>query len=160
MTHKTLVVATLAALALGACASTEDAKPPAAAPAKAAAASPASQAAPAAEPASVHTVSVAQLAGWRSDDDVKVAVFDANSADTRKNVGTIPGAVMLESYRDCAGELPSDKDEKLVFYCYNEMCGASHAAARVASSAGYRDVSGLTAGIMGWKDAGQPVDRL
>ena len=37
-----------------------------------------------------------------------LTVFDANGPETRTNVGTIPGAVMLEDYSNCAGELPTD----------------------------------------------------
>jgi rhodanese-related sulfurtransferase len=35
---------------------------------------------------------------------------------------------------------------------------ASHQAARVAVEAGYKDVSVMTDGIAGWKDAGQPTE--
>jgi rhodanese-related sulfurtransferase len=34
---------------------------------------------------------------------------------------------------------------------------ASHEAARRAVKAGYKDVSVMVDGIMGWKDAGQPT---
>lgn len=34
---------------------------------------------------------------------------------------------------------------------------ASHEAARRAVNAGYKDVSVMVDGIMGWKDAGQPT---
>jgi rhodanese-related sulfurtransferase len=35
---------------------------------------------------------------------------------------------------------------------------ASHAAARRAVQAGYKDVRVMTDGIAGWKDAGKPTD--
>jgi rhodanese-related sulfurtransferase len=87
----------------------------------------------------------------------KVAVFDANGTDFRKQNGIIPGAVLLSHYQkyDAAKELPAAKDSKLVFYCANLQCPASHAAAEKALEAGYTDVSVLPDGLMGWKKAGQ-----
>jgi rhodanese-related sulfurtransferase len=37
---------------------------------------------------------------------------------------------------------------------------ASHEAARRAVAAGYTDVSVMTDGITGWKEAGQPIDHI
>lgn len=87
------------------------------------------------------------------------AVFDANNKETRKKFGVIPGAVLLSNYKkyDAKKVLPADKNGAVVFYCANTMCMASHAAAKRAVKAGYKDVSVMADGIMGWKDAGQPV---
>lgn len=107
---------------------------------------------------SIATVTVEQLASLRSAG--KAVVIDANGTDTRQQYGVIPGAVLLSHYEqyDVTKELPRDHAAKLVFYCANEKCGASHKAAARASAAGYADVSILPAGIMGWKHAGQPTD--
>ncbi|MDE2510179.1 MAG: rhodanese-like domain-containing protein, partial [Elusimicrobia bacterium] len=85
-------------------------------------------------------------------------VYDANGDDTRENVGVIPGARLLTSSSkyDVATTLPADKSAPLVFYCANKMCMASHTAAQKAVSAGYANVSVMTDGIFGWRDAGQP----
>lgn len=109
-----------------------------------------------AEPA---TVSVDELAKQL---DAKAArPVDANGDKTRKDVGFIPGAVLLTDYETYAAtELPADKAQPLVFYCANEQCGASHEAAAKAMSLGYKDVRVLTAGIMGWTQAGQRVEKL
>jgi len=83
-------------------------------------------------------------------------VLDANDADTRKEQGVVPGAVLLSSSRDYAlSELPPSKDTKLVFYCGGTACRASDKAAKRAADAGYADVSVMRAGIRGWKSAGQ-----
>lgn len=83
-------------------------------------------------------------------------VLDANDADTRKEQGVVPGAVLLSSSRDYAlSELPPAKDAKLVFYCGGTACRASDKAAKRAADAGYADVSVMRAGIRGWKSAGQ-----
>ena len=48
---------------------------------------------------------------------------------------------------------------KVVFYCANEQCGASHKAAARAVLAGWSDVAVMPAGIAGWKNAGKPTDQ-
>lgn len=86
---------------------------------------------------------------------------DANGNQLRKDVGVIPGAVLLTDYETyAASELPADKGQPLVFYCANEQCGASHEAAAKAVSLGYKNVKVLPAGIMGWTSAGQRVEKL
>lgn len=86
----------------------------------------------------------------------RATVLDANDADTRKEQGVVPGAVLLSSSRDYAfSELPPAKDTKLVFYCGGTACRASDKAAKRAADAGYADVSVMRAGIRGWKSAGQ-----
>jgi len=105
----------------------------------------------------VKKVTIAQVATFQKEK--KATVLDANGADYRKQNGIIPGAVLLTHYQkyDLAKELPAAKDAKLVFYCANTECGASHTAAQKALEAGYTDVSVLPDGLMGWKQAGQPT---
>ncbi len=85
----------------------------------------------------LRSVSVGDLAALRTSG--KVVVLDANGPETRSRYGVIPGAVLL---------------------CANERCMASHKAAQRAIDAGFTDVSVLPAGIMGWKNAGQPTGTL
>jgi len=89
----------------------------------------------------------------------EIVFCDANNADTRGKLGTVPGAVLLSRYDtyDTASEIPTGA--KLVFYCHSEMCGAAATAARRAIAAGHADVSVMVAGIKGWTRAGLPVDR-
>jgi rhodanese-related sulfurtransferase len=105
----------------------------------------------------VKTVTVTQLAELQQAK--KATVVDANSQETRAKYGTIPGAVLLTSVAkfDAAKELPAAKDSKLVFYCANTHCPASHTAAERALTLGYTDVSVLPDGIAGWKAAGKPT---
>jgi rhodanese-related sulfurtransferase len=101
----------------------------------------------------IHTADLAPLV---SQGTPGVYVFDANGNETREKEGVIPGAVTLASHdKYDLKVLPEDKSSKLVFYCANEQCMASHAAAKRASTAGYTDVSVLSDGIMGWKKNGQ-----
>ena len=83
------------------------------------------------------------------------SVFDANDADTRKEYGVVPGAVLLSGKDYPLSTLPASKADKLVFYCGGTQCRASDQAAKRAAGAGYSDVSVMRAGIRGWKDAGQ-----
>ena len=87
------------------------------------------------------------------------AILDANSDKTREKMGSIKGAIKLTSPSSySASELPAEKNSMLVFYCYNKMCTASHDAAKRATSLGYTDVSVLPDGILGWKEAGYPIE--
>ena len=102
--------------------------------------------------------SVAEVASWTKEK--KATPVDANGKATRDSQGVIPGAVLLTSSSQYAlTELPTDKNSRLVFYCANEKCSASHAAARRALENGYTDVAVLPAGISGWKQAGQVTSK-
>lgn len=108
----------------------------------------------------VKQVTITQVADLQKEK--KVTVLDANGADFRKQNGIIPGAVLLTHFQkyDAAKELPAAKDARLVFYCANTQCTASHAAAKKALEAGYTDVSVLPDGLLGWKKAGQPTASI
>ncbi len=101
---------------------------------------------------------VAEVATWTK---AKQAIpVDANGQETRTKQGVIPGAVLLTSSSTYdVKELPSDKSSKLVFYCANQKCGASHQAAKRAMENGYTNVAVLPEGIAGWKQAGQPTAK-
>ena len=103
-------------------------------------------------------IRVADLAAALKSDQPP-AVFDANNKETRKEFGVIPGAVLLPNYKkyNVKKVLPADKNKAVVFYCANTKCMASHEAAKRAVKAGYSNVSVMADGIMGWKDAGQPI---
>ncbi|HVE82994.1 MAG TPA: rhodanese-like domain-containing protein [Myxococcales bacterium] len=105
----------------------------------------------------VQSISVKDLAAAKQAG--KATIYDANNTETRQQEGVIPGAKLLTSAvkYEPSKELPADKSGQVVFYCYNEACGASHMAAKRASEAGYTDVAVLPAGIKGWKAAGQPT---
>jgi len=105
-------------------------------------------------------IHVSDLAQWMSQNPTGVYVLDANNEKVRTKEGVIPGAHILSSYDKYSvdKELPPDHSTKLVFYCANTMCSASHAAANKAFHAGYKDVSVMVDGIQGWKKAGKSSD--
>lgn len=86
---------------------------------------------------------------------------DANNQGTREKMGLVPGAIRLTSYdKYDLSELPADKSRKLIFYCANQECGASHTAAERAMTAGYQSVEVMGDGIAGWVNAGKKVDKI
>jgi len=95
-------------------------------------------------------IHVADLKALMESDKSSLHIYDANAAETRDQYGVIPGAMLLNSddHYDLA-VLPQDKDAKLVFYCANSLCTASHEAARRAVKAGYEDVNVMGDGIRG-----------
>lgn len=110
------------------------------------------------EEAPLAMIEIPALAELSKKDAAALAIFDANGDKTREKMGVIPGATLLTDYAEYdTSKLPEKKDTKLVFYCANEMCKASHKAANRAASAGYSDVAVLPAGIKGWKASGQPT---
>ena len=147
-------IATLALLGLAACAKsapevTEQRLQP-----TAAAASPAKDPHDAFEKLGVDTV--ASLV-----DGKKAVAVDANGTETRKEYGTLPGAVLLTNARTFeVAELPADKSTELVFYCGSEQCNAAPKAAKRAKELGYTAVKVMPEGIRGWVKAGKPVSKL
>jgi rhodanese-related sulfurtransferase len=106
--------------------------------------------------AGVRTVTVDEVAALQAAR--KATIVDANGDKTRTANGVIAGAVLLTSAVSYeARELPAGRRTPIVFYCANEKCGASHAAAERALQAGYTDVAVMPAGILGWRKAGKPV---
>jgi len=92
--------------------------------------------------------------------DKKAVPVDANSDETRSELGTLPGAVKLSSSKSFEmSELPADKSTELIFYCGSEKCRAAPKAAARAEEAGYSDVKVMPAGIRGWVAAGKPVEK-
>lgn len=104
--------------------------------------------------ASVVEVTVSEVQVFVKTKAPNVVILDANNEQARAEVGMVPGAIKLTSYSQYAlSELPADKSKTLVFYCYNNYCQASHAAAERAIEAGYKDARVMKAGIMGWNAA-------
>lgn len=54
-------------------------------------------------------------------------------------------------------QLPSDKKQPLVFYCYGESCANSYEAALSVRKLGYKNVYWLLNGYAKWKMAGYPI---
>jgi rhodanese-related sulfurtransferase len=85
-------------------------------------------------------------------------VFDANSEETWRK-GHVPGAVHVSYKQVSSAVLPADKATRLVFYCKNTQCTASHVAAARASELGYAHVFVMPEGIDGWTAQGLPLEK-
>ena len=92
--------------------------------------------------------------------DGKKAVFiDVNGTESFKK-GRIPGALNYDDVKSKLAEsLPADKNAVIVAYCGGPKCKAYEKAAKAASDLGYKNVRHLVAGISGWKEAEQPVEK-
>ncbi|MDD5159488.1 MAG: rhodanese-like domain-containing protein [Sulfuricurvum sp.] len=55
-------------------------------------------------------------------------------------------------------QLPKDKDEKVLFYCYGETCANSYEAALAVRKLGYTHVYWLLNGFGEWKENKYPIE--
>lgn len=89
----------------------------------------------------------------------KVVLIDVNGSESYQK-GHIPGAIDFESSSDkLAKVLPQDKNALIVAYCGGPKCMAYKQAAAKAEKLGYKNVKHLSAGISGWKEAGEKVEK-
>lgn len=90
--------------------------------------------------------------------DKKVTVIDVNGSSSFK-AGHVPTAIdFTASKADLASKLPADKDALIVAYCGGPSCSAYKAAANAAEKLGYKNIKHLSAGISGWKSAGEKTE--
>ena len=87
----------------------------------------------------------------------KATIIDVNGSDSYKS-GHIPGAIDFTATKDLAAVLPKDKNALIVAYCGGPKCSAYKQAATAAEKLGYKNVKHLSAGISGWKDAGEKTE--
>lgn len=88
-----------------------------------------------------------------------VTLLDANGTESWRE-GHIPGAIDFAANKDkLASVLPKDKRALVVAYCGGPKCGAYQAAAKAAERLGYTNVRRLTAGISGWQEARETMEK-
>lgn len=88
----------------------------------------------------------------------KAVIIDVNGSKSYAK-GHVPGALDWEAIEaSLAAKLPKDKDTPIVAYCGGPKCQAYQKAAKAATKLGYKNVKHMSAGISGWKEAGQPVE--
>ncbi len=89
----------------------------------------------------------------------KVTVIDVNGSDSYSE-GRVPTAIDFEAKSDTlAKALPEDKNALVVAYCGGPSCNAYKQAAKKATELGYTNVKHLSAGISGWKKAGEKLEK-
>jgi rhodanese-related sulfurtransferase len=117
----------------------------------------------------VAAFAVSALAGEYADVSVKevkalvaakkAVLIDVNGTKSY-NEGRVPGALNFEAVKDKLGSaLPADKSTLIVAYCGSPKCKAYQEAAKAATELGYTNVKHMSAGIKGWKDAGEKVEK-
>lgn len=89
----------------------------------------------------------------------QVTVLDVNGTKSY-SAGHVPGALDYAAVKkDLAKSLPADKGALVVAYCGGPKCMAYQAAAKAAKELGYTNVKHLSAGISGWKDAKEDLEK-
>ena len=89
----------------------------------------------------------------------KAVIIDVNGTESY-NKGHVPGALNYDAIKDnLSAKLPSNKDALVVAYCGGPKCMAYQAAANAASKLGYKNVKHMSAGISGWKEAGEKMEK-
>ena len=89
----------------------------------------------------------------------KAVIIDVNGTESY-NKGHVPGALNWAAIKnDLESTLPKDKNTTIVAYCGNPKCQAYQAAAKAASKLGYKNVKHMSAGIAGWKEAGEKTEK-
>ncbi len=87
-----------------------------------------------------------------------VLLIDCNGSESYAK-GHIPGAIdFATASGDLAAKLPADKAALVVAYCGGPRCMAYKAGVKAAEKLGYTNVKHFSAGISGWKDAGEKVE--
>ena len=90
--------------------------------------------------------------------DKKVTIIDVNGSASYK-AGHVPSAIDFTAVsKDLAAKLPTDKDALVVAYCGGPACSAYKAAASAAEKLGYKNIKHMSAGISGWKSAGEKTE--
>ena len=89
----------------------------------------------------------------------KAVIIDVNGSESFTK-GRIPGALNYDAIKDSfASALPKDKNALIVAYCGGPKCKAYQAAATAAEKLGYKNIKHMSAGIAGWKSAGEKMDK-
>ena len=89
----------------------------------------------------------------------KAVIIDVNGSKSYA-AGHVPGALDYEAIKaNLASVLPKDKNASIVAYCGGPKCKAYQAAATAAEKLGYKNVKHMSAGISGWKEAGQKIEK-
>ena len=101
-------------------------------------------------------ISIAELK--KAIAEKKVTVIDVNGS-TSFSKGHVPSALNFADVKDSlAAKLPADKGALVVAYCGGPSCSAYTRAANAAKELGYTNVKHFTAGISGWKSAGEKTE--
>ena len=92
--------------------------------------------------------------------DVSISEVTALSESRKAVIIDVNGSLDYTAIKDnLASVLPKDKNALIVAYCGNPKCKAYQAAANAAQKLGYKNIKHMSAGIAGWKESGQKVEK-
>jgi len=101
-------------------------------------------------------ISVADLK--KAIEEKKAVVIDVNGSESWK-AAHVPTALDFQAVKaDLKTKLPEDKKTLIVAYCGGPQCNAYTRAAKAAQELGYTNVKHLSAGLNGWKAAGEKTE--
>ena len=90
----------------------------------------------------------------------KVTVIDVMGGSSYKK-GHVPSPISFVQHgKNLAKALPKDKNALIVAYCGGPSCSAYKRAASLAEKLGYTNVKHMSAGIGGWKKAGEKTEKV
>lgn len=112
----------------------------------------------AAEDSKIDTISSGTLKKM-IDDKAELLLIDARRTKDfdKEHIETAISLPATDVNAKTLSEIAPDITQKLIFYCQNLRCQASHIAAGKAIGAGYKYVYVHNAGIDDWKEQGFPV---
>jgi len=105
-------------------------------------------------------INVIDIAKTKTLYDQKALFFDAREKRhyAKEHIkGAFPVYFDLSKAAYIVIQLPQDKKQPLVFYCYGESCANSYEAALAVRKLGYRNVYWFLNGFGEWKATGYPV---
>jgi len=89
----------------------------------------------------------------------QAVLLDVNGSKSYQD-GHVPGALNYEAVKDkLASILPADKSSVIIAYCGSPKCKAYKEAAQAAAQLGYTNIKHMSAGIKGWKEAGEKLEK-
>ncbi len=106
-------------------------------------------------------VNVVDLKKAKTLHDQKAHFYDAREKrhfDKSRIRGAKPVYFDVSKAQYIVIELPRDKEEPLVFYCYGESCANSYEAALAVRKLGHKNVYWFLNGFNEWKTQNYPVD--
>ena len=109
--------------------------------------------------AEIETISAETLKKMH-DDSAKFILIDARRAEdyAKEHIVKAINLPATDVNSKTLAEVAPEMTTKLVFYCQNLKCQASHIAASKALGAGYKYIYEFSAGIEGWKEHSYPTE--
>ncbi|NBC48443.1 MAG: rhodanese-like domain-containing protein [Gammaproteobacteria bacterium] len=94
----------------------------------------------------------------RDEEIVLVNVLDPSAFEQAHIPGSYNVPATEKEFEANIRALGASEESRVVLYCSNFECNASHAAGKRLEQAGFRNVHRYAGGIEDWMDAGYPIE--